>query len=137
MDGGSVRDADTDEFEEDDTASAIPKSHVKQHAFRWRKKDIPVTLGHVVMESEKLSQIKSPTDYFKLFWTDELNGLIVEQTNLYSTQKRFTSINMNKSEIQQFIGIQLKMGIVQLPSYKLYWSQQMRYPPVAGVMPIK
>ena len=135
--GGSVKDADTDELEEDDTASAIPKGHVKQHAFRWRKKDIPVTPGNFVMESEKLSQIKSPIDHFKLFWTDELNELIVEQTNLYSTQKRFTSINTNKSEIEQFIGMQLKMGIVQLPSYKLYWSQQMRYPPVADVMPIK
>ena len=71
--GGSVKDADTDELEEDDTASAIPKDHVKQHAFRWRKKDIPVTPGNFVMESEKLSQIKSPIDYFKLFWTDELN----------------------------------------------------------------
>ena len=28
------------------------------------------------------------------------------------------------------------MGIVQLPKYKLYWSKQMRHPPVADVMPV-
>ena len=29
----------------------------------------------------------------------------------------------------------IKMGIVQLPSYVSYWSQDMRYPPVADIMP--
>ena len=29
----------------------------------------------------------------------------------------------------------MKMGIVQLPSYRLYWSQSFRYETIAQVMP--
>ena len=31
----------------------------------------------------------------------------------------------------------IKMGIIRLPSYKLYWSQKLRYPAIANQMPLK
>ena len=31
----------------------------------------------------------------------------------------------------------MKMGIIQFPSYLLYWSQNLRYAPIADVMPLK
>ena len=51
-------------------------------------------------------------------------------------QKSGTSVNTNKDEIPSFIGIHTLMGIVQLPNYKAYWSRELRFPPVADVMPI-
>lgn len=47
---------------------------------------------------------------------------LVEQTNLYSVQKTGTSIKTNKEEIEQLIGMQLKMGIVKMPKYNSYWA---------------
>ena len=45
---------------------------------------------------------------------------IADQTNLY--------------EIEQFIGMQMLMAIVQLPTYEMYWANDTRYAPIADVM---
>ena len=42
-----------------------------------------------------------------------------------------------KNEIEQLIGMQMKMGIIQLPSYLWYWSQNLQYAPIADVFPLK
>jgi hypothetical protein len=31
----------------------------------------------------------------------------------------------------------LKMGIIKLLSYKMYWSQKLRFPAVADIVPLK
>lgn len=59
---------------------------------------------------------------------------IVHQTNLYSVQKRCSSVNPNKEEIEQFLGIHILSGIVHVPSYKMYWSDATRYEPIADIM---
>jgi hypothetical protein len=57
-------------------------------------------------------------------YPNDIIDLVVQQTNLYSTQKTGSSINTTKEETEELIGMHLKMGIVQLPSYKMYWSQK-------------
>ena len=57
------------------------------------------------------------------FFTDETPKIVVDNTNLYSVQKSGVSINTNKEEITTFIGIQIMMGIIQLPNYRAYWSK--------------
>ena len=39
--------------------------------------------------------------------------------------------------MEQFLGMHIVMGIIELPSYAMYWSQKLRYPPVADQMPLK
>lgn len=51
---------------------------------------------------------------------------IVQFTNLYSTQKSGSSINLSKSELLDFISILLLMGIIDLPQYTDYWSKYIR-----------
>ena len=51
------------------------------------------------------------------FWKDSLHELLAEQTKLYSMQKTDKSINTNKNEIKQFIGIQIYVSIIALPAY--------------------
>ena len=70
----------------------------------------------------------TPYQYFWKFFPHEIITDVVEQTNLYSYQKE------TEEEIRSLIGVMMKMGIVSLPSYKCYWSQQVRYSPVADVM---
>ena len=71
------------------------------------------TIPTFVIEKEDISKVMSPIEYFQLFWVDELKNLISEQTNLYSTQKTGISINTTKKEIEQMIGIHLRMGIME------------------------
>ncbi|CAB4007292.1 Hypothetical predicted protein [Paramuricea clavata] len=117
----------------------------------WNANDLPLDVGNSIFEVEKregrkhhdggnddnsddgsddfdseeddIEETKSPLEYFRQFRPDEINDLVVEQTNLYSTHKTGTSINTNIKETEQLIGMHLKMSIIQLPSYKLYWSQ--------------
>ena len=94
--------------------------------FRWRKKDIPQGQLNFIGENEKLDGLVSALDYFKLFWTDDLKNLIVDNTNLCSTEKTGKSINATKMDMEKFIGMHMKMGIINLPSHILYWSNEMQ-----------
>ena len=109
----------------------------KKHVYRWRHKDIPKINAPFHENKEEMQELKTPLEYFKFFWSDELIDLVVEQTNLYSTQKTGYSVNTNHDEIEQFLGMNIMMGIIQLPSYAMYWSQKMRYPPIADKMSLK
>lgn len=59
---------------------------------------------------------------------------LVDQTNLYSVQKTGTSINTRVSEMEQFLGIHMMSGIIQMPSYRMFWGGSTRYPLIADVM---
>lgn len=83
------------------------------------------------------SPMYNPVEFFKMFFDESCLELIVEQTNLYSTQKKLKSIKTNVKEIEDFIGIELLMGIIDLPSYKDYWSNKLRIPKIADVMSLK
>ena len=133
---GNDKKDNTDETiqEEEELPAAM-----KKHAYRWRKKEIPKhneVFNPEVSEDENYTA-KTPLDYFKMFWLDTLTDLVVENTNLYSTQKSGFSIKTSRSEIEQYIGMHIKMGVIRLPAYTHYWSNEMRYPPIADIMPLK
>lgn len=69
-----------------------------------------------------------PKKYFDMFIGSAIIRNIVQQTNLYSVQKKGVSIMTNTAEIEQFISIHLFAGNVKMPSYRLYWSDGSRYP---------
>jgi hypothetical protein len=75
----------------------------------------------------------TPIDYFRQFFPNDLFQLIQTQTNLYALQNQST-FRTNTMEIEQFVGILLKMGIVGMPQRRMYWSKAMRFPPIADVM---
>ena len=54
-----------------------------------------------------------------MFCNKDLNKLISEHTNLYSVQKHGNSIATTDNEIKPFIGIQMLMSLVDLPSYMM------------------
>lgn len=63
--------------------------------------------------------------------------MIVEQTNLYSTQRKGVSINITERDIRDFVAINILMGIVKMPAYTDFWSQKFRFEKVANVMTLK
>ena len=64
-----------------------------------------------------------PIDFFCTIWGNSTFQEIAEQTNLYAAQKGTISWeDISEDEMKYFVGIQLAMGIVRLPSLRDYWS---------------
>ena len=136
--GNDDNNSNDDNSEENENTTAVDmETQRNRKVFRWRKKDVSPSDESFTQEKDETEEIKSPLEYFRQFWPDDINELVAQQTNLYSTQKSGTSMNTTKPEMERFIGMHLKMGLIQLPSYKLYWSQKMRYPTTADQMPLK
>lgn len=111
-----------------------------EQIFKWKKKRPPAIDIEFTGDGFNLppddAEVLTPLQYFKMFWGDELTSLLAEQTNLYSVQKSGTSIGTTSNEIEQFLGMQMLMSVVKLPSYTMFWAAETRYPPIADVMPV-
>lgn len=82
-------------------------------------------------------QMQSPLQYFKKFFSDDLLDFIVDMTNLYSVQQQGKSICVTRKEIEIVLGIEIIMGIVKMPAIEDYWSNDLRFEPIASAMGIK
>ncbi|XP_060760426.1 piggyBac transposable element-derived protein 3-like [Neoarius graeffei] len=113
-------------------AKAIPRNR-----YRWLKRDFvsPCTDFSGKDVTDGLPSICTPLKYFQNFVTEDMIQALTENTNQYSVQKKGTSINTNKKEIEQMIGMYLKMGLMQMAGISMYWETDTRYSPVADVMP--
>ena len=106
--------------------------------YRWRKAEPPQVDknfygNNYSLPLENVDQL-TPIDYFEMFWKEDLNELISEQTNLYSVQQSGKSINTTPKEIEQLIGVQMQMSIVKLSCYDMYWASETKIPRVSEVM---
>lgn len=77
----------------------------------------------------KLTNISdtSPYGIFSLFLNDEVLNLIVEETNkkAHSTIGQWNDTTVH--EIKKFLGLIIYFGLVQYPSYRLYWSKDRKF----------
>ncbi|XP_063232710.1 piggyBac transposable element-derived protein 3-like isoform X3 [Bacillus rossius redtenbacheri] len=102
----------------------------KQDKFEPTEKERPVP-----------TKIKSPIEYFTSVFPEEIFNIMVEQTNLYSTQ--VTQVNggsalvVTKDDITDFLAIEILMGVVDMPCYLDYWSNDLRNDKIASLMPLK
>ena len=114
------------------------KQPIQPHVYRWRKAEPPQVDKNFYgngysLPPENVDQL-TLIDYFEMFWKEDLNELISEQTNLYSVQQFGKSINTTPKEIEQLIGVQMQMSIVKLPRYDIYWASETKIPRVSEVM---
>jgi hypothetical protein len=118
------------------------KRKLQQMMFQFKRQKFT---GEVALDDNKRSNSqtadflheRTPYDYFKHFFKDSILNHITEMTNLYSVQKKGKSINVSKKEVEQFLGIEIIMGIVDMPAYTDYWAYETRYPQIADIMPLK
>ena len=121
-------------------ANGAEDSPDAETVFKWRKKEpaaVDITFSGTELTCPDNVNELNPFMYFKMFWDDGITQNIVEQTNLYSVQQTGSSILTTKDEIETFLGLQMKMSIVKMPNYEMYWENQTRYEQVASVMPSK
>ena len=57
-----------------------------------------------------------------MFCSDKVTDIVVENTNVHSTLKSGLSANTSRSEIEQCIGMHIKIGVIGLLAYTHYWS---------------
>jgi len=80
----------------------------------------------------------SPLDFFKLYVTDDIVDMIVQQTNLYAAQyianntiPPHSAVNQwrdtDRDEMYTFFGLIVLMGIVFKPRLAMYWSTDELY----------
>jgi len=134
-------DSDDDMLLADLLSLAAISKHVDmpEHVYRWRADRAPQPQmssefkGYVHVDEGSL---KTPIDYFKAFFNDETTQLIADQTNLYSVQYDVAkgSFGTTKTEIERLLSIFLKMCIVQMLRYSIYWEAETRYSPIASLM---
>ena len=109
---------------------------VKEHAYRWRNDRAPPPQiankfkGELFVDEDSF---ESPIDYFKAFSDDGMIQLIADETNLYSVQCDVAkgSVGTTRIEIEWLLSVFLKMCIVQMPRYSMYWEVETRYTPIA------
>lgn len=87
--------------------------------------------------TEEPPEIRTPLDYFAMFFSKDVIANVVQETNTYSVQKTGRSINLTEDEFCDVLAIQILMGIVSLSSYLDYWSIKYRYDKIASIMPLK
>lgn len=79
-------------------------------------------------------RLRDPLDYFREMISDNLIENIVYQSNLYSVQRSGRSICTTKSEIDLFIGLYLRMGLIQCYSVRAFWASATRCEKIADHM---
>lgn len=79
--------------------------------------------------------VNSPIEYFKSFFDDAVIDLIVKETNLYALQESESELKCTKVEICRYFGILLYLGVIQLPNFKMAWTQELKLTAVTDSMP--
>ena len=102
-------------------------------SLRWRMKDIEeVDAVCNTTFSDPPDEI-TPFEYFKKMCRVKVIENFVEQSDLYCVQKTGRPLNTNKNEMEQFLGIHIMAGIVNMPNYRMYWADSTRFDPIADV----
>lgn len=121
--------SDENEDDDDEFGNQYPSDvHASSSGkIMWRKTWCPSPAGEftsITGPSQEILDLEDPTphDVCWKFITKEVIKDIFLQTNLYAQQKGKGYKPTDENEIKTFIGMNLLMGIVRLPSYRDYWS---------------
>ena len=111
----------------------------------WKREKTPITVcdfEETVGPTSTLTADKNELDFLDLLFPPMLYALLATETNRYAKQcqekarkpdKQWADNETTATEIRCFLGIHIYMSIVQLPSYKSYWSSDHLF----GNFPIK
>ncbi|GFS27379.1 PiggyBac transposable element-derived protein 3, partial [Elysia marginata] len=86
---------------------------------------------------ESVEELKEPIAYFRELIKDEIMEQIATQTNIYSTPEEGESIDTSKAEVDLFIGLCLRMGLMQAYDIvvRAFWAEGTRWERIADFMP--
>uniref|UniRef100_A0A8P4G9Y2 PiggyBac transposable element-derived protein domain-containing protein n=1 Tax=Dicentrarchus labrax TaxID=13489 RepID=A0A8P4G9Y2_DICLA len=83
----------------------------------------------------KSDNIMSPYEYLKMFFSEDLLEVVVEQSNLYAIQCDTNKpLNITTKELEQFMGTAVYMSLFGLPGTRMFWNKATRVSQVADTM---
>jgi len=94
-----------------------------------------VTFTGVVSGPPPDAQLKTPLEYFQSMIDVDMLELLANETNQHAFKKSGVVLGTSVKELEQLMGMFLRMGLVQMNGNRMYWEQDTRYNPVADVMP--
>lgn len=103
------------------------QNYTEKSEIKWKKEqfDTQMILFEPAEEPtlEDVDNLRSPFQYFKNYFTDELFENFARYTNIYAEQQNVKSFKTTDSnEIKVLFGLHMLMGIVKLPRVSMYWS---------------
>ncbi|GFS11668.1 PiggyBac transposable element-derived protein 3 [Elysia marginata] len=142
------------QLSEDDPDDNIPLSSLKQKISQQREEDDLEIISQMLNEpmwedveianvdttfkgdTEQLPEggVKTPYAYFRNLITDAMLENVELQSNNYALTKSGIELKATKKEVDIFIGLYLRMGLMKAHSVRAYWAADTRYPPVADVV---
>lgn len=90
----------------------------------WTARDLQTNINTTfqpVRCSEQAQSAESPVDFFTLFFTEDVMKNIVEQTNIYGSQKNKT-LNFSIQELYVLFGGLLLSGYAKYPNKRMFWN---------------
>lgn len=115
------------------TTSNFEKLDVKN--LKWRKRIFEAPNSEWTGELDPPPDIElTPFEYFQQHLSPELFEKISVETSNYAMQKDGIELKVCKDDIEKYVGILLHMGIVKMPSYRMFWAENTRYEKVADVL---
>ena len=133
----SVNTSDLSDFSDADQPVDTPPN--------WKHEKTPITVcdfEETVGPTTTLTADKNELDFLDLLFPPMLYALLATETNRYAKQcqekprkrdKLWADNETTATEIRCFLGIHIYMSIVQLPSYKSYWTSDHLF----GNFPVK
>ncbi|KRY45837.1 hypothetical protein T03_8639 [Trichinella britovi] len=64
--------------------------------------------------------------YFKKYFTDKMFQYIADKSTTYADQNNNQRVHFSRHDIELFVGTMLKMGIILMSRYQMYWSANFR-----------
>lgn len=126
-DNADVIEDNFEDYSEKNSDLNLPPNWVRGY---WENQPYPC---NVILSDPPISPY-TPLQYFKQVFDTNIIQNIVYQINLYSVQKNGTSINTNTNEIEMFLGIHMVMSIVKMPTMRMYWANNSKYPAISDAM---
>jgi len=121
--------------------SNLPKKSYKPIRHKWLEENLSIEDDQLQFRGSldlptDISSLDTPYQFFNFLFPKSIITYITDQSNLYASQIRPNNLpNISEKEIEQFIGILLKMSISSLPSIRHHWGV-LGHPSVYNVMPV-
>ncbi|XP_058817071.1 piggyBac transposable element-derived protein 3-like [Topomyia yanbarensis] len=151
---------DSDLESDDDDAVAIPEEHSEDEfganeqtrlasTVSKRAKVIPIwRSGNMIFDQNKITFLGdsalpdelmdcvTPYDFFSYFFTADLKGMIVEESNFYAAQKNISNpVSITITDLNKYLGILIYSSVAKFPNMKSYWCNKYGYDPIRTTMP--
>lgn len=114
--------------DDEDVSGKVCFEKVDASNLKWRKREMEavdaVWKGIAVTADECL--VKTPTEYFEIFFDDAVFELLVSESNLYAMEKNGIELKCTSFEMRRYIGVLLFMGIIKMPQTRMIWSKKLK-----------